>query len=277
MKIIFSEGKPPWQVKEEYRKINRTKEDILIVGAGQETAEVQFMYPDFTPYVYDRKDSLLYSKVTDNYNTFKIGNLELEYIREDTNSAWRNCRAIEVALGGWFGRKFNYDIIEVGDVCWQYSVFNNWTVVDPGAIYPKAIKKSLFDMNFDSQNFLSLSTFEHIGESSYNSGKEELHLAINALEKIQREAANYLITFPIGSNYPLQDYVKSSSSISFVIMKRDSYRGETNNWTEDNSPDNFYLPHFHFEYLCDYFGCGGAIVVVTNQPEILVNTNLKQL
>ena len=268
MKIIISEGKPPWQVKEEYRKVNRSKEDILIVGTGSETSEVRFMYPDFIPYIYDGKDSLLYKKVVDNDLTFKIGSLELEYIREDTNSAWRNCRSVEVALGGWFARKFNNDITEVGDVCWQYSVFNNWIVIDPGAGYPEAIRKSVFDINFDGKNFLSLSTFEHIGESSYNSGKEELHLAIDALEKIKRESTNYLITFPIGANYPLQDYVMSSS-LPFTIMRRRSWRGETNNWTEDYSSENFYLPYFHFEYCCDYFGCGAVIVVITNQSEIV--------
>lgn len=273
MKIISPEGKQPWQVKEEYRKINRSKEDILIEGIGQETSEVQFMYPDFIPCTYEGKNSLLYKKVTDNDPTFKIGDLELEYVREDTNSAWRNCRAIEVALGGWFAKKFNYDIIEVGDVCWQYSVFHDWTVVDPGAIYSKAIKKSLFDMYFDGKNFLSLSTFEHIGESGYNSGKEELHLAIDALKKVQNEATNYLITFPIGANYPLQDYVMNSS-VPYTMMRRKSWRGETNNWFEDRSLDNFYLPHFNFEYMCGYFGCGAVIVIITNQPEILSKVNL---
>lgn len=269
MRIIFSEGKPSWQVKEEYRKINRSKDDILIVGTGPETSEVRFMYPDFLPYVYEGEDSLLYNKVIDNDRTFKIGSLELEYIREDINSAWRNCRSVEVALGGWFARKFNYNIVEIGDVCWQYSVFNNWTVIDPGAGYPAAIRKDIFDINFNNKNFLSLSTFEHIGESNYNSGKEELHLAIDALEKVKRESTNYLITFPIGANYPLQDYVMSSS-FPFTMMKRKSFRGETNNWAEDSSLENFYLPHFHFEYFCDYFGCGAVIVVITNQTEILI-------
>lgn len=273
MKIIFSEGKQPWQVKEEYRKINRAKEDILVVGFGPETAEVRFMYPDFQPYSYNNKNSLLYRRVEDNNKTFKIGSVELDYVREDTNSAWRNCRAVETALGGWFGRKFNNDIIEVGDVCWQYSIFGKWTVVDSGAVYPEAIKKSLFDMDFTNKNFLSLSTFEHIGESCYNSGKENLSLAIDALKKVQQESPNYLITFPIGANYPLQDYIRSSS-IPFTMMRRESWRGETNNWREDRSPDNFYLPCFHFEYACDYFGCGAVIVVVTNQPEILANINL---
>lgn len=276
MKIITSEGKQAWQVKEEYRKINRSKEDILIIGVGQETSEVQFMYPDFSKCNYDGKQSLFYSKVTDNEKTFKIGDIELEYIREDTNSAWRNCRSIEVALGGWFARKFNSDIVEVGDVCWQYSVFNNWTVIDPGAGYPKAIRESVFDISFKDKNFLSLSTFEHIGESSYNSGKEHLPLAIKALEKIRQESSNYLITFPIGANYPLQDYVMSST-IPFTIMKRKSWRGETNNWTEDRSLENFSLPYFHFDYCCGYFGCGAVIVVLTNQSEILTKINSTKL
>lgn len=268
MQVISSEAKQPWQVKEEYRKINRSKEDIMIVGVGPETSEVRFMYPDFTPTTYLGKDAILYRKVVDNDSFFKIGKLELNYIREDVNMAWRNCRAVEVALGGWFAKKFNNDIVEVGDVCWQYSVFNGWEVVDPGAVYDKAIRKSIFDIDLTGRNLLSLSTYEHIGERDYNSGKSELHLAVDALKKTMKECPNYLITIPIGANYPLQDYVMNSD-VPFRMMRRDSFRGETNNWKEDNNKDNFYLPYFHFNYGAGYFGCTGAIVVITNQPEIL--------
>jgi hypothetical protein len=270
MRIIHSEGKQPWQVKEEYRKINRSKEDILIIGDGQETAEVRFMYPDFTLTKYEDKDALFYCQVLNNEKSFKIGSLELDYVREDVNTAWRNCRAIEVALGGWFGRKFNNNIVEVGDVCWQYSVFNGWEVVDPGAVYDKAIRKSIFDVDLSGRNLLSLSTYEHIGESDYNSGKSELHLAIDALKKTAKECPNYLITIPVGANYPLQDYVMNSD-IPFRIMRRNSFRGETNNWKEDNNKDNFYLPYFHFNYAAGYFGCCGALIVITNQEEVLNN------
>ena len=31
----------------------------------------------------------------------------------------------------------------------------------------------------------------------------------------------------------------------------------------------------YFEYYCDYFGCGAAIVVVTNQQEIILNLQKK--
>ena len=92
-------------------------------------------------------------------------------------------------------------------------------------------------------------------------------LGLLKIKKIINESDNYLITFPIGANYYLQDYIMNSS-IPYVIMRRKNIRGETNNWVEDNNPENFYFPCFYFDYCCDYFGCGAAIVIVTNQPEV---------
>ncbi|MDP2683804.1 MAG: hypothetical protein Q8P20_01995 [bacterium] len=267
MNIIFSDGKPPWQVKEEYRKVNRSKEDVLIVEAGPETSEVRFMYPDFVPYIYEGKDSLLYNKVTDNDRTFKIGSLELEYIREDTNSSWRNARSVELPLLKWFAEKYNNNVVELGAVSNQYSFFKGWDIVDPYDHYPLSIRKDILEYDYTDKNLLSCSTIEHCGVDLGYNQKEDKYLAVRGLEKIVKESKNYLITFPVGANYYLQDYVMNSN-LPYVILTRNNIRGETNNWKEDNNKDNFYLPYFHFEYYCGYFGCAACIIILTNQQEI---------
>ena len=260
MQIIYSAGKPPWQVKEEYRKVNRSKEGVLIVGAGPETSEVRFMYPDFLLHIYEGKDSLLYNKAVDNDLVFKIGGLELEYIREDTNTTWRNCRAIEVSLGGWFAHKFNNDIIEIGDVCWQYSVFNNWKVLDPYGPFENAIRADVMDVDYTGLSVLSLSTFEHFSESAY--GNIDKNKPIKALEKVHREAKNYLITIPIGAERSLENYLKNQNEIKYTFMVRDNKRGETNNWHQEQNDDLFYENYLHFEFELDYYGSASTICII---------------
>ncbi len=267
MQIINSEKNPPWWVKEEYRKINRSKEDILIVGIGPETSEVRFMYPDFVPYKYDGKDCLLYNKVIDNYPTFKIGSLELEYIREDVNSAWRNCRAVELGLGKWFSEKYENNIFEIGDVSCAYSYFKGWQILDPDGPYINCIRKDVMDHDYSKLNVLSISTFEHMNNKEYHNNDPDL--GIKALKKVTSEASNYLITIPIGGWRPLEDFIKNQKDIKYTFMVRENRRGETNNWVSSNDENNFGLEYAHFEYMTSLYGSALAICVLSNQPEII--------
>lgn len=269
MKTIYSQGKQPWQVKEEYRKINRSQEDILIVGAGPESSEVKFMYPDFTLITYDEKESLLYHKVTDNDSTFKIGNLELEYIREDSNSAWRNCRSVELALGKWFIEKFENNVLEVGDVTCHYSFFKEHLIVDPFGPYEKSIRKSAELVDYTNLNVLSISTLEHLNNTEYENNDPDL--GIKVLQKIHKEAKNYLITIPVGGWRSLEDFLIRQNNIKYTFLQRNNYRSETNNWTNKNDKDLFYENYLHFEYNLDYYGCASCICLITNQLEILLN------
>lgn len=273
MQIIFSGGKPPWQVKEEYRKINRSKEDIIIVGMGSETSEVQFMYPDFLKYVYDGKNSLFYPKAINNDQTFKIGCLELKYIREDTNSAWRNCRSVELSLGKWFIEKFGNNVLEVGDVTCHYSFFKEHLIVDTFGPYEKSIRKSAELVDYANLNVLSISTLEHLNNTEYENNDPDL--GIKVLQKIHKETKNYLITIPIGGWRPLEDFLMNQNEIKYTFLQRNSYRFETNNWTHKNDRNLFYENYLHFEYNLDYYGCAGVIVVITNQPEILQDVGIQ--
>lgn len=268
MKIIFSEGKPPWQVKEEYRKINRSKEDILIVGKGPETSEIRFMYPDFSPYIFDGKDSLLYNKVVDNDLTFKIGDVELEYIREDINSAWRNCRAVELSLGRWFIEKHQNNVLEIGDVTCHYSFFKEHSIIDPFGPYIKSIRKSAELVDYTNMNVLSISTLEHLNDLEYENNDSEL--GVKVLQKVHKESKNYLITIPIGGWRKLEDFIRNQNEIKYTFLQRNNYRGETNNWTQKNDQNLFYENYLHFEYNLDYYGCAGVICLITNQQEILI-------
>ena len=266
MEIIYSERKPPWFVKEEYRKVNRTKSSVLIVGAGQETSEVRFMYPDFIPYTHEGKGSLLYNQVTDNEHTFKIGGLELEYIREDSNSAWRNCRSAELALGKWFIEKFENNALEIGDVTCHYSFFKEHLIVDPFGPYEKSIRESAELVDYTNLNVLSISTLEHLNNTEYENN--DPNLGTKVLQKIHKEAKNYLITIPVGGWRPLEDFLMRQNDIKYTFLQRNNYRSETNNWTNKNDKDLFYENYLHFEYHLDYYGCAAVVCVVSNLKEI---------
>lgn len=279
--LVYLDGpdQPEWFTYECFRLINRTKTAVLCddangweVGLGK-CPRVRQNYKQYVLYkVGPIHEMIYYPLVQGNDKTFKIGSLELEYIREDINSAWRNARSVELPLLKWFAEKYNNNVVELGAVSNQYSFFKGWDIVDPYDHYPLSIRKDILEYDYTDKNIFSCSTIEHCGVDLGYNQKEDKDLAIKGLQKIIKEAKNYLITFPIGANYFLQDYVMDSS-LSYVIMKRKNIRGETNNWKEDNNKDNFYLPYFHFSYLCDFFGCGAVIVVVTNQPEILGKTN----
>ncbi|MEK6882808.1 MAG: hypothetical protein AABY22_24505, partial [Nanoarchaeota archaeon] len=92
---------------------------------------------------------IYYPLILGNDQTFKIGSLELDYIREDKNFAWRNCRSVELALGKWFAEKYNNEIVELGAVSYQYSFFKNWEVIDPyDEGYKNCIRKDILDYDY---------------------------------------------------------------------------------------------------------------------------------
>jgi hypothetical protein len=119
-------------------------------------------------------------------------------------------RTIELALADeWLNN--NPDAWEIGAVSpyyWPKRVLN---VIDPTDTHPQVnFHGSLFDFDLSGKDLLLISTIEHIGQSQY--GLEEKVDAVQALEKISAEANNYLITFPVGWNNLLDDFVFSGGA-----------------------------------------------------------------
>ncbi|MDP1694150.1 MAG: hypothetical protein Q8L34_01285 [Candidatus Woesearchaeota archaeon] len=209
---------------------------------------------------------IYYPFVLGNKKTFKIGSLELEYIRENSNSAWRNCRAFELPLSKWFIEKYNNDILEIGDVTCHYSFFKEHVVVDPFGPYEKSIRKSAELVDYTGLNVLSISTLEHLNDTEYENN--DPNLGIKVLQKIHNEAQNYLITIPIGAWRPMEDFLMNQNDIKYTFLQRESYRLDTNNWTNKNDKNLFYENYLHFDYHLDYYGCGSVVCVISNLKEI---------
>lgn len=265
---IDREIKNPLLVEEDYKAIDRRNFRIECADFSKRGAVVGEHYPDF---IYNRNnDTATWLLVDYGDKNFEIGSLELNYVRELTNRAYRNERSVELALGKWFAEKFNNDIIEIGDVCFQYSFFKDWTVVDIAAAYHKAIRKSVLDVDLTGKNICSISTLEHVGENVYNDGKSDLNLAVEALKKITKESKSYLLTIPIGANRLLENFLKNQTEIRYTFLKRNDFRGEVNNWEQSNDINNFYENYLHFDFGLSYYGNAGAICIITNQKEILM-------
>ncbi len=256
-----------------FRLINRTKTTVLIddangwdVGQGK-CVRTRKYYDGYRLFKCGiSHEMIVYDTIKGNNQTFKVGNLELEYIREDSNSAWRNERSVELGLGKWFAEKFNNQIFEIGDVCPHYSFFNNWRVLDPDGPYINCIRKDVMDQDYSGLNVLSISTFEHMNNTEYQNNDADL--CIKALKKVVSEAANHLITIPIGAWRPLEDFIKNQKDIKYTFLVRENKRGETNNWYQKNDLDLFYANYLHFEYELNYYGSAEVVCVMTNQKEI---------
>lgn len=256
-------NRPAWQVKEDYRLVNRTEKSILVKNRGAGTQEIEFYYPDF---VLINEHNLFYDAVTDNEAEFTLGKEKFVYVRENNNSAWRNERSVELGLGKYFYEKYK-DIFEIGDVCPHYSFFKEWPVLDPFGPYQKAIRKDVMDYDYTGLNVLSISTFEHMNQEEYQNNDPDL--GIKALKKVVNEAKNYLITIPVGGWRKIENFLKNQKEIKYTFMRRKNIRGETNNWAQDSSLSTFDLPYGHFSYAAGYYGNALAICVITNDSDLL--------
>lgn len=83
----------------------------------------------------------------------------------------------------------------------------------------------MFNLDLRNKNVLSISTIEHIGTGEYGISIKEGESAVLALKKILNESKKCLITFPIGVNKDLEQYVfqnKFSESVTISFFVRNS-------------------------------------------------------
>lgn len=254
---------------ESYKKINRTKTHILCddanLGRDSKAWRLRGHYIDYILYKCGpTHEMIFYPKVEGNEKTFKIGNLELEYIRENSNNAWRNERSIELALAKWFAEK-HAPVIELGATCYQYSFFNNWDVIDPYDNGYPCIRADILDYDYSNKCLVSISTIEHCGvDEGYNQPIVK-DLAIKGLEKIVKQSKEYLITFPVGANRELEDYLRNQDEIKYTFMVRKNSRGETNNWEQKQDNNLFYENYLHFDYNLGYYGSAFVVCIIHSQ------------
>jgi hypothetical protein len=141
--VYLDGGDFGWQTYEMYKRIDRRNTSILCDDAnfGGKADSLREHYPDYQLFDCNHIHQMIfYPAVNYGDKTFKIGKVELEYVRELPNRAYRNERAVELALAKRFLEKYRYDVVELGAVCHQYSFFKDIKVVDPYDNYPNGLR-----------------------------------------------------------------------------------------------------------------------------------------
>lgn len=187
---------------------------------------------------------------------FRINDCVFPYFSHPYNDAGTNERTVEVPLGEFFINNFGYGITEVGAVMGYYG-FNCGEVIDSHDTLPGVIKaNAVYDIDYTNKNVLSISTVEHFKSNEYSNTNDNDSIVF--LEKIISTTKNYLITWPLGYNSILDDYVKNSK-INYFIMKRISI---DNKWVKDETKS--------FSHLYDSpFEKANGICCVTNLESLL--------
>lgn len=187
---------------------------------------------------------------------FRVNDCVFPYFSHPYNDAGTNERTVEVPLGEFFINNFGYGITEVGAVMGYYG-FNCGEVIDSHDTLPGVIKaNAVYDIDYTNKNVLSISTVEHFKSNEYSNTNDNDSIVF--LEKIISTTKNYLITWPLGYNSILDDYVKNSK-INYFIMKRISI---DNKWVKDESKS--------FSHLYDSpFEKANGICCVTNLESLL--------
>ena len=141
------------------------------------------------------------------------------------NSPNTNERRGELPLAFWFIENYNDDLIELGEVTDFYRDGKH-PVYDLCKSKENTIVMDILDVDYKGKNVVSLSTIEHVGNGDYGYEKSD-NKALDVLNKIIKDAKNYLISFPIGYNRGLEKVIVDND-IDYIILKRD----ENNNWEQ---------------------------------------------
>lgn len=263
---IINGDQHPLKVEEDYKSLDRSKTEIIITEVNIGGQVVCSHYPDFEIIDGNR---IWYKKVNYGDKSFKIGSLELDYIREGPNFCRRNERSVELALGKWFINKYNNNILEIGDVtCGDYGFFNGHAVLDPFGPYINSIRKDVLDYDYTGLNVLSISTFEHFFDPDYQNN--DRYKGIKALEKVTSEAKSWLIDFPIGADRELENYLMNQDKIKYTFIVRENPRFEPNNWYQSDDKNLFYESYAHFSFVLSLYGSAKIVCVITNQFDLFL-------
>lgn len=146
-------------------------------------------------------------------------------------------RSIELSLANIFLDTTPRDnAIEIGAVTpyyWPYRVLN---ICDPVDDHPRVnIRASYLDVSFRKKSILSLSTFEHIGQSDYGL-PDDPALNRRAFEKLFDEAESFLVTVPGGYNQRMDDYLLGLDMKPKAASLRHLLRVSGNHWVEKANP-----------------------------------------
>jgi hypothetical protein len=136
------------------------------------------------------------------------------------------------------------DVYEIGAVTPYYWPHRVRRVIDPSDAHMLVShRQSVFDFDLRGRAVLSVSTLEHIGAGQYGLERDPSQ-AVVALRKVYTEAANLLITVPVGYNSLLDEALFSHStlppdvSLSFLVRLPDGVL-----WRQEWDPTRARIPY----------------------------------
>jgi len=162
-------------------------------------------------------------------NKFIYRNNELDLFQSSYNCGFYNSimteRCVEIAIAKNWLNSIDGEVIEIGAVTPYYLPRAVNEICDPYDPHSKvSIKESMFKLDLRQKNVLSISTIEHVGTGEYGLQINEGETAVNALLKILKESKKCLITFPVGANAELDNYILGNQNlgndISIELIKR---------------------------------------------------------
>ena len=161
-------------------------------------------------------------------------------------------RAIEIPIAERWIQECADNIVEVGAVTPYYFKNKKITeIIDPTDLHLDVTKhESIFDCDLTNENVLSISTIEHIGTDDY--GLDIRDSAKAGLMKILEESKSCLVTFPLGYNIELDEWVSENRDYERVSVLT---RGMNNEWKELKVDEEIYAPFLLF------FGACGLVVI----------------
>ena len=170
--------------------------------------------------------------------TFVVGDRTYRYATDHYNRAWRNERAVELALGRAFltdthGRR----VLEVGNVLAHYGGSDH-DVLDKYEDSPGVINEDIVDFEpaVPYEAILSISTLEHVGWDEHPRESDKTLRAYRKLRAALAPGGTMLLTCPIGQNSYLDEYIQQGA-IDFPerhYLKRIS---SDNQWAEVSLSD----------------------------------------
>lgn len=140
-------------------------------------------------------------------------------------------RSIEIPLAVDFLNTWVKDepVIELGCVL-PYYIFKspNHVVYDLMDAHPANTRKDIrrLDMVEFKSNIVSISTIEHISKGDYGINKTSV-TAIEILRNIRDNAKKYFVTFPLGYNNDLDQYIMANSDDCVFLTRKES---DKNDW-----------------------------------------------
>jgi len=145
--------------------------------------------------------------------TFTVGTRPYHYATDHYNRAWRNERAVELALGrGFLDEHKGERLLEVGNVLAHYGGASH-DVLDKYENAPNVINEDIVDFSpsppYDA--ILSISTLEHVGWDERPREPDKTLRAYHALRAMLGPGGAMLLTCPIGQNSYLDDYIQQEA------------------------------------------------------------------